>query len=85
MKKLNKTALLLAVSLTALLVAVSLAALLVAGCSDGQAPTTKSDDIVKSRYVQAFSDPDNGCEYFTTTDGGMYPRLNRDGSQRGCN
>lgn len=62
-----------------------LMALLVAGCTGGDQPSSHSEDLKTSRYVQAFADPDNGCEYFTTMDGGMYPRLNKNGSHFGCN
>lgn len=64
---------------------VALIALLVVGCSGGSEPSSDSGKLKFSRYVQAFSDPDNGCEYFSTMDGGLYPRLNKDGSHFGCN
>jgi hypothetical protein len=55
------------------LTATGLIMLLIIGC-EGET----------SRYIQSFADPANGCEYFTSMDGGMYPRLNRDGSHFGC-
>lgn len=63
----------------------ALIALLCVGCmGGGDNPTTNDEDLIKSRYLQGFADPDNGCEYFTTMDGGLYPRMNKDGSQFGC-
>jgi hypothetical protein len=35
----------------------------------------------ESRYVQMFTDTENGCQYMTTMDGGITPRLNPNGTQ----
>ena len=56
---------LLAVLLSALLVSLS-------GCSDVKATNRGMD---KSRYVQSFTDPETGCKYLTTLDGGITPRM----------
>lgn len=38
-----------------------------------------------SRYVQMFIDPEYGCQYLTTMDGGITPRKNLNGDHVGCN
>lgn len=40
--------------------------------------------IPQSRYVQVFTDPETGCQYLTTMDGGITPRLEAGGAHRGC-
>ena len=44
-----------------------------------------SSSIPPSRYVQMFVDPEFGCQYLTTMDGGITPRNNLKGERVGCN
>lgn len=44
-----------------------------------------SSPLSHSRYVQMFVDPEYGCQYLTTMDGGITPRKNLEGEHVGCN
>ena len=65
-----------------------LIALLASGCSEKttpQAHTTKNlRQLDESRYVQIFTDPETNCQYITTKDGGITPRLAVNGTHLGC-
>ena len=64
-------------------------ALLVAGCGEKVTPQTQTTknlrQLDESRYVQIFTDPETNCQYITTRDGGITPRLAANGSHFGCN
>lgn len=65
-----------------------LIALLVAGCSEKPMSQTQTANNLRkfddSRYVQIFTDPETNCQYITTMDGGITPRLAVNGSHFGC-
>ena len=47
--------------------------------------TASGSAMSPSRYVQMFVDPEYGCQYLTTMDGGITPRKNLEGEHVGCN
>ena len=47
--------------------------------------TASGSAMSTSRYVQMFVDPEYGCQYLTTMDGGITSRKNLKGEHVGCN